>query len=313
MFERLADAGVRSACTPVPDLPGPDPPRARPRGTAAAGGRGRELPPRDLGAGRALLRRAVREPRRSPCTPTLARPGTRDEYSACVGRRAGRARTSTTSCSSRSPTTTTTPTGTGLDAQVDSIAHADAAFAELVDAAGGIDAFCDAQRGDPARRPRADRGRAARCRWPRRWASDGRCSSRTPTPGRAELAVSPTARAGAVYVLAEGRRGTRSARRRARAGSRELDGVDLVAWLARDGAPTAATPPERRGGRRARRRRASLPARLGGRRSPRRAAGTSTATSAALDARARRRTLRVGALSRRADAAVVGAARPERG
>ena len=44
------------------------------------------LPPRRLGPGGALLRRALLAARKVACKPTLGAPGTRDEYSACVGR-----------------------------------------------------------------------------------------------------------------------------------------------------------------------------------------------------------------------------------
>ena len=47
---------------PVPDLPRQAPPRARARGPDAARRGGRRLPPRGLGPGRALLRRALRVP-----------------------------------------------------------------------------------------------------------------------------------------------------------------------------------------------------------------------------------------------------------
>ena len=46
----------------VPDLSRPPAPRAQPRGAAAPGRGGGEVPPRGLGTGRAVLRRAVRKP-----------------------------------------------------------------------------------------------------------------------------------------------------------------------------------------------------------------------------------------------------------
>ena len=172
---------------------------------------------------------------------------------------------------------------------------------ELVDAAGGLDEFLDRTRGDPGRRPRADRrsSTAAR-RWPRRSARDWRVlQPNEADPERAELAVCPSSRAGGVYVL----RSTAAPRERLHAAVRErlreLEGVDLFAWLELDGEPrdpaARRRPPARRGdrGRRARRRRASLPPRRGGPRSPRRAAGTSTATRRRSRGRARRRALRL--------------------
>ena len=83
LFERLGDHGVRSACTPFLIYR-----RTRHElgldGLSAAW-RWRPASPRDVGPGRALLRRAVLEPG-GGLQAHLARPGTRDEYSACVGR-----------------------------------------------------------------------------------------------------------------------------------------------------------------------------------------------------------------------------------
>ena len=94
---------------PVPDLPRPHPPRARARGAAAPGGARGQLPPRDLGSGRALLRRALLE----PPGRLQADPGAAGHPRRVLGlrrARAGQRATSTTSCSSRCPTTTTTRT-----------------------------------------------------------------------------------------------------------------------------------------------------------------------------------------------------------
>ena len=96
----------------VPDLPRPDPPRGRAsRACSRRRSTRRQVPPRGLGAGGALLRRALLVPQgrpasrpwpgRTPATPT--RPASAATWSST---------TSTTSCSSRSPTTTTTPTAT---------------------------------------------------------------------------------------------------------------------------------------------------------------------------------------------------------
>ena len=145
-------------------------------------------------------------------------------------------------------------------------------------------------RGDPDRRPRADRGRARAAAGRRSSAEDWAVlQPNTDRPEEAEIAVSPTSRAGAVYILDTGRRhpGTHE---RARLRLRELAGVDLVTWLA--GGGRRARPAHRRGPRRSRRRRgrgragrprAPLPARrpapgrarqpLGGERRPRGARG----------------------------------------
>src|SRR5204863_3891292 len=59
----------------------------------------------------------------------------------------------------------------------------------------------------------------------------------TDRPEDAEIAVSPTSRAGAVYILDTGRRHS-GTHERARLRLRDLTGVDLLTWLAReDGSP----------------------------------------------------------------------------
>ena len=84
LFERLDDVGVRTACTPFLIY------RGRHRHELGLEGLLRRM------AVAAKFHHAVWGPeelfygelyasRRVPCRPTLARPGTRDEYSACVG------------------------------------------------------------------------------------------------------------------------------------------------------------------------------------------------------------------------------------
>jgi hypothetical protein len=116
---------------------------------------------------------------------------------------------------------------------LDSISHADRSFGEIVDEAGGIDAFLDAHAvilmADHAQTdvetavPLAE---ALGEEWQVLAANAER-------PESAELAVSPTARAAGIYLLAEdGRRAATHAGVRGRL--RSLDGVDLVAWLSSD-------------------------------------------------------------------------------
>ena len=85
IFERLGDAGVRTACTPFLIYRG----RTRHevglegllrRVALAATFRHATWGPDELFYGELYSSRTV------DCKPTLARPGTRDEYSACVGR-----------------------------------------------------------------------------------------------------------------------------------------------------------------------------------------------------------------------------------
>ncbi len=62
VFESLGDHGDPHGLHAVSDLPRPHPPRDGPRGAAAPRSPGGDLPPRDLGPRRALLRRALYEP-----------------------------------------------------------------------------------------------------------------------------------------------------------------------------------------------------------------------------------------------------------
>ena len=231
-FERLGDHGVRSACTPFLIYRG----RTRHelglegllrRVAVAASFRHATWGPDELFYGELYSSRAV------DCKPTLARPGTRDEYSACVGRELAENDLYDFLLFSL-PDNDHHSHKFGPEAQLESIARADAAFTELADAAGGLDDVPRRERGDPARRPRADQGRARAAAGRGAGHRTGGCSSRTAIPPHAELAVSPIARAAAVYVLTEGRRAER-ALAGVRDRLREIEGVDLFAWLERRG------------------------------------------------------------------------------
>ncbi len=141
VFERLGDAGVRTACTPFLIY------RGRRRHELSLEGLMRRV------AVAANFRHAVWGPdelfygelyasRRVPCKPTLARPGTRDAYSACVGRELIEDDGYDFLLFSLPDNDHHTHTY-GVEAMRDSIAHADHSFGELVAAAGGIDAFLE--------------------------------------------------------------------------------------------------------------------------------------------------------------------------
>ncbi len=235
VFERLGDRGVRTACTPFLVY------RGRTRHEMSLDGMLRKV------ALAANFRHATWGPdelfwgelyasRRVPCKPTLARPGTRDEYSGCVGRELVRDDAYDFLLFSL-PDNDYHSHKEGPEGQADSIALADAAFGELVEAAGGIDAFCEEHAviltADHAQSDVAagwDMAGLIGAEWRVLQPND-------PTPDAAEVAVSPTARAGAVYVLAHGRRRLRAhADVRARIGRSEE--ADLAAWLAGpDGEP----------------------------------------------------------------------------
>ncbi|MGH2952900.1 MAG: alkaline phosphatase family protein [Solirubrobacterales bacterium] len=240
VFERLADLGVRTACTPFLIY------RGRTRHELGLEGMLRRV------ALAASFRHATWGPdelfygelyssRRVPCRPTLARPGTRDEYSACVGRELVEQDLYDFLLFSL-PDNDYHSHRFGPDAQLESIAHADAALAELVEAGGGVEPFLD----EHAVIVVADHSQSEVTE-PLPLAeilgSEWRVLEPNATrPEQAELAVSPTARAAGVYVLLEGRRAAH-AHAAVRSTLAELPGTDLIAWLeageavvARDGA-----------------------------------------------------------------------------
>jgi hypothetical protein len=234
VFESLADRGVRTACTPFLIY------RGRTRHEMGLEGLLRRV------ALAATFRHATWGPdelfygelyssRRVPCRPTLARPGTRDEYSACCGRELA-ANDLYDFLLFSLPDNDYHSHRFGPEAQSESVMHADAAFAELVDAGGGLARFLDrnavilvadhAQTEVTHELPLAD---LLGAHWRVLQPSES-------DPSVAELAVCPSSRAGAVYVLAGGRRGGRL-HHRVRDRLRELDGVDLACWLELDGRP----------------------------------------------------------------------------
>jgi hypothetical protein len=167
--------------------------------------------------------------RKVPCKPTLARPGTRDGYSACVARELIADDGYDFLLFSLPDNDHHTHTR-GVAGMSDSISHADHSFGELVDAAGGIDAFCESHAvilmADHAQ---TDVGSEVPliAALGSDWCVLAPNSER---PELAELAVSPTARAAGIYALAEGRR-----RERILASVlgelRDLEGIDLIARL----------------------------------------------------------------------------------
>jgi hypothetical protein len=234
VFEDLDDAGVRTACTPFLIY------RGRHRHELGLEGLLRRMAvaakfhhavwgPAELFYGELYASRKV------PCRPTLARPGTRDEYSACVGEELVEHDLYDFLLLGL-PDNDYHSHRLGPDASIESIGHADASLERVIDAAGGLGAFLadhavilladHAQVTVDRELPLADLlGEEWRVLQPN--------SDRV---GDAELAVSPTARAAHVYVLERGRRFARAhAAVRERLGA--LDGIDLTAWVTADGGP----------------------------------------------------------------------------
>jgi len=180
--------------------------------------------------------------RRVPCKPTLARPGTRDEYSACCGRELIREGLYDFLLFSL-PDNDYFSHRFGPERMPESVAHADRCFGELVDEAGGIAAFLD----EHAVILLGDHGQTAVEHELHLQAELGRdwqvLQPNDPAPELAELAVSPTARAAAVYVLAEGA-AARRIHAKVQARLRTLEGIELIAWLEdRDGEPVIRSNP----------------------------------------------------------------------
>ena len=205
IFERLGEAGVRTAATPFLIYRGTQRHELTLEGLVAK-----------AAAAAGNFKHAVWGPdeffygdlyssRPTGCGPTFTRPGTRDEYSACVGENLVREGAFDFFLFSL-PDNDFHSHRHGYEAQLDSIAKADAMFARIVEAGGGLDAFLadhavvltsdhaqtDVEHGLPLADSLAED-----------WAV---LQPNTDRPEEAEIAVSPTSRAGAVYILDRGGR-----------------------------------------------------------------------------------------------------------
>ena len=239
VFERLGDAGIRTAATPFLIY------RGRRRHELGLEGLARRA------AAAANFRHAVWGPdeffygdlyasRATGCGPTFTRPGTRDEYSACVAERLVHADAYDFLLLSL-PDNDFHSHRFGPGATVDSIARADASFSRVVDAAGGLDRLLS----DHAVILTADHAQsdvtqplaladALGSEWQVLLPNADR-------PEETELAVSPTSRAAGVYLLDPGPSFAEThAKVRSRLAS--TPGVELIAWLTdASGRPLART------------------------------------------------------------------------
>ena len=224
-FERLDDAGVRTACTPFLIFRGRTRHELRLQGwmrrvARAANFRHAVYGPAELFYGELYTSREV------DCPPTLARPGTRDPYSGCVGAFLERNDLYDFMLLSL-PDNDHYSHRQGPGDTLASIARADRHFTEMVDAAGGMESFFS----DHAVILMADHSQTAVEDRIRLDVALGEWRVLLPNdldPAEAELAVCPGARSAMVYVLRDEDRATLTARVLARL--RELEGVELLAW-----------------------------------------------------------------------------------
>jgi len=231
LFERLDDAGVRTACTPFLIY------RGRHRHEVSLDGLLRRTVdatrlkfhhhtwgPRELFYGDLYSSREL------PCKSTSI-PGSRDGYSACCAAELAKAEGFDFLLFSL-PDNDAFSHRHGPEATVESIAKADACLAKLLDAGGGVDRFLEEHAlillADHAQSP-VHRGLPLAEILAREWSVLQPSESE---PERAQLAVSPTARAAHVYLLpGEGERADPAA---VRAALGAIEGIDLVCRL--DGA-----------------------------------------------------------------------------
>ena len=233
LFERLDDAGLRTACTPFLIYRGRHRHQVSLEGLLRRAVETTQLKFRHHTWGPAeLFYGDLYASREVPCKSTSI-PGSRDGYSACCAAELERAGDYDFLLLSL-PDNDNYSHRHGPEASVESIAQADHCFAKLVEAGGGLDEFL----ADHALILLADHAQTAVSRGlplaellGREWSVLAPSDDR---PELAQLAVSPTGRAAHVYLLpGEGERADRDEVRRRLA---DTDGVDLVCWRDGEGA-----------------------------------------------------------------------------
>jgi hypothetical protein len=228
LYERFGDAGVRSACTPFLIYRG----RRRHEfglegllGKVASAAKFHHAVwgPDELFYGELYASKKV------PCKPTLGRPATRDDYSACVGAELVDRDLYDFMLFSL-PDNDHYSHQHGPESSSTSIAHADRCMAGLVEAAGGMDAFLL----DNAVILMADHSQSdVELEFDPRelLAADWHVlQPNEDAPERSELAVGPSGRACGIWVLRDGSRGRRL-HGGVRATIAEHPGAELLAWL----------------------------------------------------------------------------------
>jgi hypothetical protein len=228
LFERLDDAGARTACTPFLIY------RGRHRHQVSLEG----LVRRAVDAGRLKFSHHTWGPselfygdlyasREVPCRSTSI-PGNRDGYASCCAAELVKDGGFDFLLLSL-PDNDSHSHRHGPEASVDSIANADRCFAQFADAAGGLDAFLDQHAvillADHSQSP-VHRGLPLAELLARDWRVLQPSEDR---PERAQLAVSPTGRAASVYLLPAESEQAQHADIAQRLTATE--GIDLVCWL----------------------------------------------------------------------------------
>ena len=225
VFEHLDDAGLRTACTTYLIYRGRT--RHEPSGVSvyrriaeAAQFRHPVWGPSEL------FYADLFDSRNTGCTSALGMPGQRDRHTGCVGAYLVENDLFDFLLFSL-PDNDTHSHKVGPDGQVDSIAQADQALERIMHVAGGPEAFLEqhavivmSDHSQVAVEESANLA-GALADWRVLLPAD-------PAPVEAELAVCPSARSGAVYVLEEARRGELVPQ--VVDAVRELGGVDLVSW-----------------------------------------------------------------------------------
>jgi hypothetical protein len=238
VFERLQDAGVRSACTTYLIY------RGRTRHPAAEGG----LYPRIArAAGGTQFRHAVWGPdelfyadlfasRKTDCHSTLGMPGQRDQHTACVTAHLVEHDLADFILVSL-PDNDTYSHRRGPFAQVTSIASADRALERIMHAGGGPDAFLEDHAvivmSDHSQTAVADRVNLAEA------LSSWDVLMPDGAPSEAEIAVCPSQRSAQVYVIDPDKRAKLMPRLLRDLG--EVEGLDAIAF--RDGDEAAVWTP----------------------------------------------------------------------
>ncbi len=227
LFERLDDAGLRTACTPFLIY------RGRHRHQVSLDGllrravdttrlkfRHHTWGPAELFYGELYASREV------PCKPSSI-PGSRDGYSACCAVELERGDNYDFLLFSL-PDNDNYSHRFGPEASVESIAKADHCFAKLVEAGGGLDQFLDDHAlilvADHAQTP-VSRGLPLADLLAREWTVLAPSDDK---PELAQLAVSPTGRAAHIYLLPGD--GERANPDDVRQRLTDTEGVDLVCW-----------------------------------------------------------------------------------